>query len=496
MWFEIAYGTILLGNFVYHRYIEDHPRPKPVGALDMQIPRTDEVAPVPLIYGTCRIRSPILTWLGNYHPIDLDDIGIGDPEVPGFQYQIDMLFILGIPFLGGTADSLIMYAADMAIFFDIDLGDGSTPYSHPTADHFNVHTGTSSILIDIYGGYGRGGGLGHKVEFWPGQADQLMTLIGGDGQYSFVEKRMGIAGFANTDIPSYRRQVAVLLHEWSVGEAPNVTGYSFACRSLSTGTASDMGHSLTDDACPSSVLFDLMTSSWGKLGLTSAQMDIPSFQTASTTLFGESHGYSRAIEHIEDATEVIGDVLRQTDGLIYPEPTTGKVVYRLIRLDYDPNNLDDINPDNCETPGSGWFSAQGWSETYNQVRVTFTDRAAQYNDGVIIAQNMANIVAQGRIRNLDVRFPGCCTRALAQKLASRELAVVSRPVTKATVVVNRSFYQTRPGDAVTLTWPKLGIDRMIMRVVRVNFGQLHAGHIKLDLMRDVFDVGLGAFPSP
>jgi hypothetical protein len=48
----------------------------------------------------------------------------------------------------------------------------------------------------------------------------------------------------------------------------------------------------------------------------------------------------------------------------------------------------------------------------------------------------------------------------------------------------------------TLTWPEFGITNMVMRVARVDLGQLHQGQITLDLIRDIFDVSLGAFPVP
>jgi hypothetical protein len=161
------------------------------------------------------------------------------------------------------------------------------------------------------------------------------------------------------------------------------------------------------------------------------------------------------------------------------------------------NELDDINPDNAEPGNGSWYSIQGWSETINQVRVTFTDRDANYGDGVVVGQNMANVIAQGgKLRSTDIHFPGCCTKTLANRLASRELAVVSRPMVKATVVVNRQFHDKVPGDVVTFTWPKLNIDRMVMRIVSIDLGQLHSNQITLNLMRDVFDVSNGAFPAP
>jgi hypothetical protein len=130
----------------------------------------------------------------------------------------------------------------------------------------------------------------------------------------------------------------------------------------------------------------------------------------------------------------------------------------------------------------------------NQVRVRFTDRLNDHADGLAIGQNQANVIGQGgKLRSLELTFVGCTSRAVAESIASRELGAASRPIVKATVIVNRSFYAKRPGDVVTLTWPELGVDHMIMRIVRIDLGQLHDGKIKIDMIRDVFDVKLGAF---
>jgi hypothetical protein len=35
---------------------------------------------------------------------------------------------------------------------------------------------------------------------------------------------------------------------------------------------------------------------------------------------------------------------------------------------------------------------------------------------------------------------------------------------------------------------------MVMRIASINFGTLHDGAIRIDLIRDIFDVSNGAFP--
>src|SRR5688572_18686996 len=87
MWGAIAYGSFLAGSYVYHRWFAPKP-PKPKPANEISIPRVDEGSSFPLIYGRCRVRSPILAWAGT-------------PSATGsgpWQYFMDFFMVLGIPF--------------------------------------------------------------------------------------------------------------------------------------------------------------------------------------------------------------------------------------------------------------------------------------------------------------------------------------------------------------------------------------------------------------
>lgn len=548
MYFEIAVAAIILGTYAYHRWIEDHPSPRPVA---VNVPRVDEGAPVPLIYGKCRVRAPILVWAG----------GQRTPKIRGerFAYFLDMVYVVGIPFFGGEAELLGIYAGDQ--FLELRLG-GSYPFDipganfpvfvpniprwfkndfnpdvfpteFPAADRRNYWVQNLPWTISLRqegdegphsGSYDQSSVFDGFVEFHTGTPTQIISDDApeadidsvtdteaamrvrpfNDGMYTYQDgpDPSDIAIYSDlpeniipSNIPSYRNQALACLYKWCNGDSPSIKGYGFEVQSLSTGTSAYLGQSLTDDADPAAVLIDLMTSPWGKLALPISKIDIPSFQAASLTLFNEGHGYSQAIEAMTEASTVIGDIMRQIDGVYYEEPTTGKIVLKLVRNDYNPLALLDVNPDNADPADGSWISVQGQAETINQVRVTFTDRENDYADGLSIGQDPANVIAQGgKLRSVDLRFPGCCTRALAEKIASRELAAVSRPIVKASVIALRTFYLTRPGDVVTFTWPQLGIDKMVMRVARVDLGTLQDGAIRLDLIRDIFDVSNGAFP--
>jgi hypothetical protein len=470
MYLEIAMGLYILGSYAYHRWLEDKPAPpKPE---DIRLPRTDDGAPLSLIYGRCRVRSPAMVFAGNYQPptIDLD------------RYSIDLLFAVGIPFFGGVVSS---DALGVAVYAgDVKMGTIVTPpVGDSQAGTLVASTGATSGDISVVG------------EMYFGSSTQNVGAIG-----SVTRSVMIDAGIDASLIPGYRSLVCAAFVSFATASrglsspVAGIPSFSFEVKSLSTGTAADLGHSLADDADPAAVIYDLLTSPWGKLALSTSKVDLPSFQTASATLFAEQHGYSRAIEQPDDASNLIDDVLRQIDGVLYEEPTTGKLVLKLIRNDYNVNVLDTITPDNARPAEGSWLSVSGWSETLNQVRVVWTNRGSGYNQGVAIGQNNANVTDQGKLRTLEVTYVGCNDQDLAHRLASRELAVVSKPIVKASVVTDRTFYQKRPGDVVKLTWPQLGISGMVMRIARVDLGQLHKGDIHLDLIRDVFDVSLGAFP--
>jgi len=486
MWPLIIAAAILGGTYVYHRWIEDHPSPP--RPADINVPRVDEGAPIPLVYGRCRVRSPVLVWSGNLVPA----------ETVGDDYRLDMMFVVGIPFYAGlaTLGSTVvapsgfngvggMYTGDL-----LGFGFSGLIESH-TVDH--------AIYVNNDGG--PSGGQSVVASFYPGSRYQDLSETSNPSGGPVVRDKMVIGGVDASRIPGYRGQI-VFFGEFDIGPNPSPPAFGFEVVSLST----IMGQTLPYDADPAAVLYDLITSPWGKLGLPTSILDIPSFLASSATLYTEGHGYSHSFEGTFDAAEAINDILQQTDGILYQEPTTGKVVYKLVRADYNVLDLVDVNPSNVSVRDGQAeieYAIQGWNETFNQVRLTFTDRtyfagnplqAGIYAEGLAIAQNGANVFSQGRLRSVDVRYLGCCDRVLAQKLASRELAVVSKPAVKATVTVNRTFYAHRPGDVVTFTWPELGIVKMVMRIARIDLGQLHDGRIVLDMIRDVFDVSIGAFP--
>lgn len=489
MWLEIAAAAVLLGDYLYHRLLDWEAKDTKPGPLqEMKIPRTDEGAPIPLIYGRCRVRAPILAWHSpvRFYPANPDN---GVAQI----YAMDMFMILGIGFGNDYGKHKIykMWAGDQLLTPNIaDLNLDLTGLTG------NGNFETSKVYAagsddDYTGGW---------IEFLNGNSSQTLVDESNVATTYIGDRMKTYSGLDKIDIPGYRGYLSVGLYhltggtatgatpgaKWYTGRSQSVPAYNFEVSSWQTlhpqlGTYARVG----DDSNPINVLWDLLCAKFGKAG--TDIIDVSNFQAAQYTLMTETHGYSIAIEKGVELDNHIQDVLRQIDGVLYEDPATGLIKIKLIRNDYDPNTVPHI------TKASGVelqnFAIGSWLDVPNKVKVVFTNRADDYRDGSAEAHSLANVSIQdGQIIERIVRFPGCCNQALANALVSREMAAVSRPMIKCRIVADRSILRQNQGDAIKLTWEAPDIPGLIFRVANVDRGLLRDNKIALDLIQDYFYV--------
>lgn len=522
-WDDAAiYGAILGLDFIYHRYLNPPPSPKPP-TYEVKVPITDVGAPFPLIYGMCRVRKPVLAWNSipiAYQTNDAPSFN-GVPIFPAgtFLYAMSMFFVLGTPFAttgwptfgvynhvhsfyvsdqklaAGTSGGIFGGAASLGALtggggYELPCGVGS-----PQIDA----TGTPTSSHGVY--------MNGAIEFLNGNPDQLLvasTVPYGSGTYA--GNQMSVAGHPER-IPGYRGLMGVFLFSldsnskirvgpntldaaWVAGATAQLDGYSFEASSYPPVPLAAQ-RMIGSDANPIDVLYDLLTGTRGKLGLSTSLIDTVSFAAAATTLAAEAHGYSRAIEDGQTAEASIAEILIQIDGVLFFDPTANLIKIKLVRADYDPAAVVEISPDNCEALQS--VSIAGWTGLPNRIRVTYTSRSNSYIDDMVTAQNHANAIGQdGAVNEIQLSFPGVCTSTLAMAIAQRELAARSRPITKLTAKVDRTFLASNPGDVVAVSWPQYGWSRILFRVATVGRGTLADGTVTLGLIQEYFQVYRGS----
>lgn len=480
MWIQLA----VLATIWTIQYLR---RPKPAEHKPQKftIPALGDGVVQPLVYGLARVRSPRLIWAGYKTAVEAD-ISPGDQA---FAYRLAMSWSCGLG--GGAAQHIDDDARIFRIWRDESvIGNAHGSATAGQGDGFQVDS--RGVAPE-----GQEGLVQWQVSPWayfllePGALDQV-----NNSSFEAVWSAAAtVAGRTASPLPDYRGHVVV--HAFSksgsqylgvaVGGSPDVPRLSFEIRGGRQSDASDtmaLERIGDGDENPAVVIYDLLTNDWGRLGLDPALIDDASFAAAGATLLAEQHGYSRAIDEAADAIDVIEDVIRQIDGVLYREPTTGLFTIKLVRDDYTIGALPVFDADNVLEVVN--YSMPTWEEAFNVVRVTYEDRARSYAERVATRNSQGLLAAMGRVRALDLSFAGCKTAELAGRLASRELRAFGLPLANLRIAVNRDGFTVRPGDPIVVDLPGEGINSAVYRVAEVNLGTLDDRKIILDCVQDAF----------
>lgn len=336
---------------------------------------------------------------------------------------------------------------------------------------------------ELFGGEKEGGGWTGNFCFYPG------TFV--QGVDSYLEETIG-TGL----VPAYRGMSHISFHKNYIGESPNLRSMSFEIESFTSNlsvTCNDYGPVNEFDLEPAEAISEILLSRWRGLKMPSVEIDLPSFREAASVLRAEGQGVSVVVTTPQKGKEVIAEILRQIDGVLYQDPTSRKIVLKLIRNDYDEETLPVFDESDIIEITS--FTKTNWNDLYSQVRVSYSSRDSDSSQ-VASAQDMAIAAQMGRLRSADVSFPFCYDKNLANKLAARELSRLSVPIMRMTVHMKRSSYSLKPGDVFKLSWPSYGISEIIMRVQKHDFGSLLDNKIIIECVQDIFAVSDTVMSTP
>lgn len=265
---------------------------------------------------------------------------------------------------------------------------------------------------------------------------------------------------------------------FEVGRTPAVFGFGID------------GANADGDANPIGIIYELLTDPLWGIGLTTDDFDLTGFVAASGTLAADGLFLSYLVTQQQPAQQLIDEILRTIDGVRYTDPVTGQLGVQLIRADYVVGSLPVFDPTNVEECD---FTQAGWRETVNEVKVTFTDRARDYQQNQVAAQDLAGIMATGRVATSSVSYLGVTSEDLALRLAQRDLRALALPLSKARLKMNREAFDLHEGSPFLLNWPDYGVSGVVMRVMTIGRPGRDDGTITIECIQDSFS--LPATPS-
>lgn len=471
VWNLIAVAVIFVVSFLLTVLLAPKPKienARPSGLDDLRLPQASYGAPVGLLLGKTRQRGPNTLWYGDLQTRALTKkvktgLWSSKTQVTGYAYSI---------------------GADLGLC----LGPGVTLH-RIWSDKKEVWSGAATgdgVAINIndpglYGGPEQGGGLVGTFRFYSGDFSQSRNAY--------------LQQFLGSDMPAQVGVAHLVFEGVEIGNSPQLRPFSFELSRYTNGLGLDPGTLIiNEDLNPAELIYQVLTASWGGVSIPTADIESSSFIAAAATLAAEQNGMSVIINKSNTAKDVLGEALRQIDGILYQDPTTSKIVLKLIRSDWDINTLPVFDESNIVTVKG--FSRSSWDQTINRVRVNYINRADKYETGTAMVEDLANITTQGKVKPVTYSFPGVTNGSLATRIANRELTQLGVPLFKVTFEANREALDLRPGDTFVFKWADYGITQVVMRVQRFNQGELLDGRIVIEALEDEYATDLTVYAPP
>ena len=343
-------------------------------------------------------------------------------------------------------------------------------------------TGNERLYLfapDVFGGKEREGGI----------AGALDLLFGGPTQTAndYLESAIGVAQ------PGYRGTFSAVFRGGMVGAMnPYLKAWEWRVRRTTAGW---QGTTWYPERCevnvgsgvlcmnPAHIIYQVLTDTEDGMGYPTATLNDESFRDAADLVHAEGLGLFLKWMRSDKIETFLQAVLDHANAVLVQNPTTALFELVPMRNDYVDSELLTLTPDDATLE---MFERATLAETVNEITVKWDDTFTR-NEGSVTVQELANIQAMGGVVNQTKTYAGCPTEAIAKRLAQRDLDIGSALLARVRLRANRKAYGVMPGRCIALEgFTKLGLGRVIIRPLRVNYGGSGERGISIEGAEDVF----------
>lgn len=245
---------------------------------------------------------------------------------------------------------------------------------------------------------------------------------------------------------------------------------------------------------PAHIIYQCTTDpAWGR-GRPVSEIDEQSFVASANTLCSEGMGLCLQWMRQDEIGNFIKTVVDHCGGTLYTDRETGLINFRLIRGDYDPNEIPHFDK--------------------NSGLISITEDDSGSSDAIVdeVIVNgkdpITDEAIQGRSHNLAVRrfrngatstkldYPGLPTVELCNRVAERDRNAAAAGLRKFTVKLDRAGFRIYPGAVFKITYLPRGLDGIVLRAGEIDDGDMIKGEITIKCVQDVFSLPLTSFVTP
>ncbi|HET7301626.1 MAG TPA: hypothetical protein VFJ01_13350 [Oleiagrimonas sp.] len=416
---------------------------------ELSVPTTEDGRDVTDVAGRCWIKSANIIWYGDlsYRSIRVHHQKIGDWYIMGLHMGLCC----------GPIDALRRIKGGDELAWE-----GNITSSQPFAIH----------KPELYGGERKQGGIDGNGWVAMGEADQQPN--------AYLQSQLGLP------TPAFRGLACVIFHGKVGALAPTIKKWAFQVERYSAGWRTPVWQpSLVkcgDGQNPAHLLYRVVTDPVTGMGQPDVVLDLDKMLAAAQTLHDEGFGLCLRWTRADVFSNFIQTVCDHIGAMWVDDAASGKKYLKLLRGDYVVDQLPLIDESNIVELTS--YQSSSPQDTVNQLTVRWHNQDTD-KDATVTAHNLANIQAQGTVVAQTRNYPGIWSQALATRALMRDLTSMSSMPAKLECKVLGSVDVTK-GDVVAFSWGDLKIERMPMRVLKIDRGDDRSDVTTVTCAQDVF----------
>lgn len=389
-------------------------------------------------------------------------------QVIGYKYYMTIMMGIG----RGQIDSLL----------EIKVGD-RTAWEGVIKD-----SGEFGINVpELFGGEKSEGGVDGTAELMLGKPDQKVS-----------DK---IKGWLGGIVPDFRGCTTLIFDglvcamsaypkAWKIKVHRSLEGWDGEvwqpdlCRIPIEVPLSDGGTTFIVGMNPAHILYQICTDTiWGR-GIPRSLMQDEAWVYAAKKLAEEKFGLCIAWRRSDNLDVFAQQIIDTIGASIYVDKRTGLMVLKLIRDDYDINDIPLLDHD------SGLLSIEEMnisssSESVNELVVSYHDPITN-QDASVREQSLAGVQVNTAVNSKSVDYLSVPTPELAHRLAKRDLRFSTLPLKTFKIYCDRRAWHYQPGDVIRIKDGPRDQADIALRIGAVEDGTLVDGKISIAAVEDVF----------